>query len=271
MNLYVRAVVAALALVCCGLAQAQILIVQFSGTATLQTGNAPAAPVAKDRKEFPVGGQLRVGPGSTMVLGFPDGQVCALGENSVFRVNAYRFEKGAADKGFADLNLVSGSLRIAFGEIGTVNPSAIRVQMGAATMGVASSAAPAPTDASVVVLGGPMSVVVQAGRAVISLPAGQTQEVRAGEGMVLAQDGRVRVGSADQLASLLGPGAASQEILREMASLQGMTDVIQQTVITMASLLPTDDVLTAPAVSTTATAGTAGAGGGGAGSIASPN
>jgi len=268
MNLGIRAVVVALALVCCGPAQAQILIARFDGTATLRMGDAPAAPVAKDRKEIPVGAQLRVGPGSTMVIGFPDGQVCVIGENSVFRVNAYRFEQGQADKGFVDLNLVSGSLRIAFGEIGTVNPAAVRVQMGAATLGVANNAL-APTDASVVVLAGPMSVVVEAGRAVISLPAGQTQAVGAGQGMVLAQDGTVRLGNAAQLASLLGPGADAQEILKQMASLEGMTETIQQTIITLASLLPTADVLSAPALGTTATAGTAGAGGGG--KFASPN
>ena len=269
--LRIGAMVAALSY--CALAQAQVLIIKLTGTATLQAGTAPAVAVTQDLKEVPVGALLKTGSASTMVLGFPDGQVCVLGENSTFRVNAYRFAKGRADQGFVDLSLGGGSLRIAFGEIGTANPSAIRVQMGAANLGLGNAEAAAPTDASVVVLGGPALVVVQSGYAVVSLPSGQGQEVRTGEGMFLAQDGTVRRGDASNMAALVGDGPSGREMLRLLTTLQAATQTILQTVITLATVFgqAPEDVLTAPATNATTTAGTAGLGGGGGGNIASPN
>ena len=272
MNVLLRTGLMVVAVAYGALAQAQVLIMQMTGTATLQVGNSPAAGVAPDRKEIPVGARLRTGPGATMVLGFPDGQVCVVGENSSFQVNAYRFEKGRADQGFVDLTLASGSLRIAFGEIGTANPSAIRVQMGAANLGLGNAEAAAPTDASVVVLGGPALVVVQSGYAVVSLPSGQGQEVRTGEGMFLAQDGTVRRGDASNMAALVGQGPAGDAMLRQLSALQGATGTIQQTVITLATVFGDDPrALSLPATGATTTAGTAGLGGGGGGNIASPN
>ena len=274
MNALLRTGLIVVAVAYCALAQAQALIMQMTGTAMLRAGASPAVAVTPDRKEIPVGALLQTGPGSTMVLGFPDGQVCVLGENTTFRVNAYRFEKGRADQGFVDMNLVGGSLRIAFGEIGTANPSAVRVQMGVANMGLGIAEAAAPTDASVVVLGGPTSVVVQSGRTVVSLPAGQTQEVRAGEGMFFTQDGTVRRGSASNMADLVGDGPSGREMLLQLSALRGATETIQKTVITLATVFggqAPGEALIAPATGATTTAGTAGLGGGGGGNIASPN
>jgi hypothetical protein len=251
---------------------AQAIVTDIRGTAFLRVGNAPEVPLLVGQK-VPSGALLRTSVDSMVVLGFPDRQVCVIGEISTFRIVDYRFEAGQASKGQVSLNLISGSLRMALGEIGALNPGAIRVQIGVATMGILPSGDSNRTDASVVVLGGPVSVTVQEGRAVVISPAGLSQQLDAGQGMYLAPDGSVRRGNVSQIASLLGQGPDGKEILKQLASLQvqSTTDLMQQTVITLASLLPTDDVLTAPAVSTTATAGTAGAGGGGAGSIASPN
>jgi hypothetical protein len=246
---------------------AQAMVTEVRGGAFFQVGAAPERPLVAGQK-IPPGALLRTAPDSMVVLGFPDRQVCVIGETSTFRIVDYRFEPGQAEKGQVSLNLINGSLRIVLGEIGILNPSAIRVQIGVATLGMLPSGDNNRTDASVVVLGGPVSVTVQEGRAVVLPPAGKPQQLDLGQGMYLGSDGSVRQGNAGQFASLFGQGAEGKEILKQLTSLQGMTDAILQTVITMASLLPTADVLSAPALGATATAGTAGTGGG---NVASPN
>jgi len=252
------------------LAFAQAFVMEIRGTATVQTGTAAAVPLVAGEKLSP-GAVLQTGPSSSVVLGFPDKQICVIGEMSAFRVIDYRYEPGQAEKGQVSLNLINGSLRIAVGDIGAANPGAIRVQIGVATMGLLPSG-DARADASVVVLGGPVSVVVQEGRAVILTPAGQPQEIAAGQGMYLGADGAVRRGDASQMADVIGQSSEGKEILKLLAALQDSTQTIKQTVIVLAALIgsePTADILSAPATTTTTTAGTAGTGGGG--NIASPN
>ena len=254
------------------LACAQALVTEIRGTAFIRLGTAPEQALVVGQK-IPPGALLRTSSDSMVVLGFPDRQICVIGETSTFRIVDYRFEAGQPEKGQVSLNLINGSLRIALGEIGALNPGAIRVQIGVATLGVLPSGDSNRTDASVVVLGGPVSVTVQEGRAVVLSPSGLSQQLDAGQGLYLGSDGSVRRGDIGQLAALLGQGADGKEILKLLTSLQGTTGLIQQTVITLASLLPSDDVLAAPALGTTTTAGTAGTGGGGnaGGNIASPN
>ena len=270
MKRLIRLMFVCLALGYGALACAQAVVMEVRGAAFIQMWNNPEEPLLPGQK-VPTGALVRTALNSMLVLGFPDRQVCVLGEISTFRIVDYRYENGQADKGQVSLNLINGSLRIAVGEIGTVNPGAIRVQIGIATLGVLPSSDNKRTDASVVVLGGPVSVTVQEGRAVVLSPSGQPQQLDAGQGLFLGTDGSVRRGNAGQLAALLGQSADGKEILKQMASLQGTTDTIQQTVITLASLLPTDEVLAAPALGTQTTAGTAGTGSGGGGNIASPN
>jgi hypothetical protein len=253
------------------LAFAQAFVMEIRGTATLQTGAAAPVPLVAGEK-LPPGAVLQTGPGSSVVLGFPDKQICVIGEMSAFRIVDYRYEPGQPDKGLVSLNLINGSLRIAVGDIGAANPGAIRVQIGVATMGLLPSG-DARADASVVVLGGPVSVVVQEGRAIILMPAGQPQEIAAGQGMYLGADGAVRRGNASQMADVVGQSAEGKEILKLLASLQDATQTIKQTVIVLAALIgdeATADILSAPTTTTT-TAGAAGLGGGGGGNVASPN
>ena len=271
MKALIRILVAALALAYGAMALAQAFVVEIRGSATLQSGTGPAEPLVVGQK-IPPGALLHTLRDSMVVLGFPDKQVCVIGQISTFRIVDYRYEPGQADKGEVHLNLIDGSLRIAVGEIGTVNPGAIRVQIGVATMGVLPSAERA--DASVVVLGGPVSVIVQEGRAVILLPSSGRQEVAAGEGLFFTADGTVRRGDASRMAELLGQSADGKEMLKQFASLDGMTLVMQQTVITLATVFGgdrTDMIPPPPALNSGTTAGTAGTGSGGGGNIASPN
>jgi hypothetical protein len=270
MNRLIRLLFFCFALGYGALASAQATVMEIRGTAYMQVGSNPEEPLLTGQP-VPAGAVVRTSPDSMVVLGFPDRQVCVIGEVSTFRIVEYRYDKTQPDQGRVSLNLINGSLRIAVGEIGTVNPGAIRVQIGVATLGVLPSNDNKRMDASVVVLGGPVSVTVQEGSAMVLSPSGQPQQLAAGQGMFLGSDGSVRRGSAGQMASLLGQSADGKEMLRQLASLQGAGDLIQQTVITLASLLPTDEVLSAPAFSTSATAGTAGTGSGGGGNIASPN
>ena len=270
MKALIRILFAALALGYGVLAFGQAFVVEIRGSATLQTGTGPAEPLVVGQK-IPPGARLHTLRDSMVVLGFPDRQVCVIGENSTFLIVDYRYEPGQADKGEVHLNLINGSLRIAVGEIGSVNPGAIRVQIGVGTMGVLPSTDRA--DASVVVMGGPMSVTVQEGRAVILLSSGR-QEVAAGQGLFFTADGTVRRGDASRMADVLGQSADGKEMLKQFASLDGMTLVMQQTVITLATVFGddrTDLIPPPPALNSGTTAGTAGTGSGGGGNIASPN
>ena len=270
MKALIRILFAALALGYGVLAFGQAFVIEIRGSATLQSGTGPAEPLVVGQK-IPPGARLHTLRDSMVVLGFPDRQVCVIGENSTFLIVDYRYEPGQADKGEVHLNLINGSLRIAVGEIGSVNPGAIRVQIGVGTMGVLPSTDRA--DASVVVMGGPMSVTVQEGRAVILLSSGR-QEVAAGQGLFFTADGTVRRGDASRMADVLGQSADGKEMLKQFASLDGMTLVMQQTVITLATVFGgdrTDMIPPPPALNSGTTAGTAGTGSGGGGNIASPN
>lgn len=251
-----------------GIAFAQAVATEIRGAAFYQLGTAPEQPLVAGQK-VPPGALLRTASDSMVVLGFPDRQVCVIGESSTFRIVDYRFDSTQPEKGQVSLNLINGSLRIVLGEIGTLNPGAIKVQIGVATLAMLPSGESNRTDASAVVLGGPVALTVLDGRAVLVPSTGKPQQLDAGQGLYLGSDGSVRQGNAAQFSSLFGQVADGKEILKQLASLQGMTDTVQQTVIAMASLLPTADIVAAPVLGTTVTAGTAGTGGGG--NIASPN
>ena len=253
-------------------AHAQAVVTEVRGSATMQIGTANATTIVAGQK-VPPGALLQTGAGSMVVLGFPDRQIVVLGEFAVFRIVDYRFDPAQPGAGQVHLNLVSGSLRLAVGDIGAANPGAIRVQIGVATMGVLPSES-RRTDASAVVVNGPLSVVVQEGRAVVIMPNGQSQGIDSGQGAVVGVDGNMRQGTVAQMAELAGNSPTGREMVRQLAALQGATPAMQQTVIVLATVFgpgAEEEPLAAPATNTSTTSGAAGLGGGGGGNIASPN
>ena len=270
MKALIRIVFSFLALCQAALVDAQVLVMRMNGAATVKVGTADAKPLAGEKGVLPLGAVLQTGPDAMVVLGFPDGMVAVIPGNSTFRLTNYVFDKTQPDKSAVDMNLIDGGMRVALGEIGFLNPSAIRIQVGAATMGILSSTF-AQTDASLVVVGGPVAVTVQDGRAEVRLPSGQSQEVSTGQGLYVGPDGILRHGIASRMADLVGQSAEGRVILRELAALQGTTQAMQQTVISLATLNQPSEQRVAPAFNAATTSGTAGLGGGGGGNIASPN
>lgn len=209
------------------------VVTELRGTLTVQIGaNSPQA--YKPGMPIPVGAILRTGVKSSAMLVFPDGQICALGENTTFRITYYFYDPSDPSNGELSLNLIEGSLRIVMGEIAQANPGAVRVQVGVVTVGVDASSAPR-TDASVVVQGGPVAVTVERGSVVAFLPSGQQQPVASGQGLLFGQDGTVFAGTTVQILQQLGTQPQGEQMQQQFVVLQAMGQSIAQTVITLST------------------------------------
>jgi hypothetical protein len=251
-----------------GAPRAGAVVKDLQGALTVQLGSNPPQPY-KPGTPVPVGVIVRTGAKSSVMLVFPDGQICALGDNSTFRMASYSYDPRDPSKNRMVLDLIDGSLRLVMGEIAQSNPGAVRVQAGVATVGVDAASAPR-TDASVVVQGGPVAMTVERGSVVAFLPSGPPRPVAAGQGLFLAQDGAVVRGTAAQIVQQLGT-----QMQQQFAALQGFSQSVAQTVITLSipasvrqlfaqldNLPPPGDIAAAPQSGTASTPST-GAGGGG--------
>lgn len=226
------------------------VITEFRGTVVIQVGTEPARQF-KPGQPLPPGTLVRTGMGSSAVLVFPDGQICVLGEDGAFRVIEYRYDPKDAARSSVSINLIDGSMRLVMGEIGRLNPSAVRIQIGVATLAPLPSQDARGTDASVVVQGGPAAVTVQEGRVAVMLPAGPQQQIGAGQGLYIGQDGTVRRGDTAQILQFLGQVSQGAEMQKQLAELQRFGPKITQTVITLATVTST---IKDPASAETATA-----------------
>ena len=209
--------------------RAGAVVKDMQGTLTVQTGTNPPRS-SKPGVAIPVGAIVRTGAKSGAMLVFPDGQICALGGNSTFRISSYAYDPRDSLKNGMSLNLVSGSLRCVMGEIAQSNPAAVRVQVGVVTVGVDASSA-RRTDASVVVEGGSVALTVEQGSVVAFLPSSQQQSVAAGEGLIFGQDGAVFRGTTDQILQRIGTLPLGEQMRQEFAALQAMGQSIALTVI----------------------------------------
>jgi FecR protein len=223
------------------------VITEWHGSVRIQVATAPPQPF-QPGKPLPPGTTVDTGPDSSAVLVYPDGTICILGGNSTFRIASYAYDPRNPSKNEMSLNLISGSLRCVMGEIAQSNPEAVRVQVGVVTVGVDATNAPR-TDASAVVQGGSVAVTVQEGRVVVYLPSGQPQQLSAGQGMYLGEDGALRRGTTAQLMQLLGQLAQGLELQKQFSDLQGYSQKIVQTIVTVATVTSAlkDDSLLAQA------------------------
>jgi hypothetical protein len=83
------------------------------------------------------GGQtVTTGAGGKAVIKFQDGQIVALQSNSIFKVNSYKFDQAAPEKGESFFSLVQGGLRAITGLIGDRNRAGWKLATPTATIGI---------------------------------------------------------------------------------------------------------------------------------------
>ncbi len=216
-----------------GLLRGGALVKDLHGMLTVQTGSSPPQ-VHKPGTGIPVGSILRTGADSSVMLAFPDGQVCALAANSTVRLARYVYAPKEPSRNEMSLNLVSGGMRCVAGAIAQSNPGAVRMQAGVMTVGVDASSAPR-TDASAVVLGTSMAMTVDRGSAVVYLPSGQPQQIAAGQGLILGQDGTLIRDTAAKIVQQLDAVPQGPEMRKQFAALDGVSQNMALTVIMLST------------------------------------
>ncbi len=108
-----------------------------SGSVFIRTGSGPELR-AKVGELFGPGTTFRTGAESSVVLLFADGQSVALGNESVLRLEDYRFDARDIKSSRATLGLMSGIMRLVTGAIHTDNRDALLISAGNASIGILS-------------------------------------------------------------------------------------------------------------------------------------
>lgn len=197
------------------------------GALTVQVGSNPPQPY-KPGTAVPVGAILSTGANSSVTLVFPDGQICALGPNTTFRMASYAYDSANPGKGEMALNILAGSVRLVAGAIAQANPAGVRMQAG--VMSVTLDSAAPRADASFIVQGGQVAVASTQGTLGAQFPSGQRQAVAPGQALALGADGRVQSGTLAQASQQLGP-----QMDQTFAALAAMTGGINQILATLAN------------------------------------
>jgi FecR protein len=154
-------------------------ITQSSGYVAVSS--AQAAPKAVGSGEPIEPGQtVTLGEDARAVLKFQDGQIVALQSKSIFKVNSYKYDQAAPEKGESFFSLLQGGLRAVTGLIGSSNKAGWKLASPTATIGIRG------TDFMMVINqgvylkvdAGAISATNSAGTAVFT--AGQTAAVASG-------------------------------------------------------------------------------------------
>jgi hypothetical protein len=99
-----------------------------------------AAPVyAKAGSVIEAGTSIQTGARSRAILKFADGQMVAISSNSTFRLDDYKFDQAAPDKGVFAASFLKGAARFVTGLIGDRNRLGWRVDTPTATAGIRGS------------------------------------------------------------------------------------------------------------------------------------
>jgi hypothetical protein len=110
-------------------------ISESKGYVTVTTGNnAPKSAGKGDGVE--AGQVITTGERGQAVIKFQDGQVIALKSNSIFKINSYKYDQAAPEKGESLFALLQGGLRAVTGLIGDRNKAGWRLATPTATMGI---------------------------------------------------------------------------------------------------------------------------------------
>ena len=96
-----------------------------------------AAPVnARSGEPIEPGTAVQTGPRSRAILKFADGQLVAISSDSTFRLDDYKFDQSAPDKGIFAASFLRGAARFVTGLIGDRNRQGWRVDTPTATAGI---------------------------------------------------------------------------------------------------------------------------------------
>ncbi len=139
-----------------------------------------ALKAAGDGQPLESGETVTLGDGANAVIKFQDGQIIALQSKSIFKVNSYKYDQAAPEKGESFFSIVQGGLRAITGLIGNSNKAGWKLATPTATIGIRG------TDFMVVINqatylkvdAGAISTTNSAGTAVFT--AGQTAAVASG-------------------------------------------------------------------------------------------
>lgn len=154
-------------------------ITQSSGYVTVSSPQA--APKAVGSGEPIEGSQtVTVGKGAKAVIKFQDGQIFALQSKSIFKVNSYKYDRAAPEKGESFFSLLEGGMRAITGLIGSSNRAGWKLATPTATMGIRGTDFMVVIDQGVFlkVDAGAISATNSAGTAVFT--AGQTGSIAGG-------------------------------------------------------------------------------------------
>ena len=154
-------------------------ITQSSGyVAVSAPQSAPKSAGSGDAVEN--GQTVTLGDGARAVIKFQDGQIIALQSKSVFKVNSYKYDRAAPEKGESFFSLLQGGLRAITGLIGSNNKAGWKLATPTATIGIRGTDFMVVINQSVYlkVDAGAISATNSAGTAVFT--AGQTAAVASG-------------------------------------------------------------------------------------------
>ncbi len=118
-----------------GAAQAAAVLSSYQGN--VRTGlPGEAMEVVKENQPIPVGSSVVTGDNARAILRFDDGQIVVLDQNTVFKLDAFRYDADSPGKGQVVLNLLKGALRSITGLIARSNHAAFTLRAPQATIGV---------------------------------------------------------------------------------------------------------------------------------------
>ena len=110
-------------------------ITAANGKVTVSIAGGQPLPVVAD-SFVAEGNEVASGQKSRAVVRMEDGQVFAIGENSRFKIEQYRYRAAAPQEGATLLAFLQGSLRVVSGLMASRSPSSFAVRTSTATIGV---------------------------------------------------------------------------------------------------------------------------------------
>src|SRR5882672_7227283 len=110
-------------------------ITQTKGSVTVSSPQGVAKAVGAG-EPIESGQTVSLGENARAVIKFQDGQVIALQSKSIFKVNSYKYDQAAPEKGESFFSLLQGGLRAVTGLIGSNNKAGWKLATPVATIGI---------------------------------------------------------------------------------------------------------------------------------------
>jgi hypothetical protein len=110
-------------------------ITQTSGYVAVSSPTG-AIKSAGSGQPLEAGETVTLGDGAHAVIKFQDGQIIALQSKSVFKVNSYKYDQAAPEKGESFFSILQGGLRAITGLIGNANKPGWRLATPMMTIGI---------------------------------------------------------------------------------------------------------------------------------------